>query len=258
MINALVMGDPHVSDTDKELGRFSLAGNHIVATRPDVVVIMGDFLTLDCLSAWDRNKRLKMEGRRYTNEVAAGNEALDLLLGPLAELQRKQSANKKRMYQPEIFYLEGNHEERLTRYLEQDPTFLGLANVPDNLQLEARGIRWIPYREYLDIGGVKFTHIPHNTMKPITSAGLVTSVAKKALQYCDFDVVFGHTHKLEIAHATRASGARHMAVNVGNFASSQGEEYMQGKISDWWTGLVELGIGDGRIQDVSLLPIDVL
>lgn len=254
MINVLAIGDPHTSAEDNELERFAKVGRHIVDTKPDAVVLMGDFLTLDCLSAWDRNKRLKMEGRRYKDEVAVGNTALDILFSDLARYNNKRRKNKKKLYTPEVFYLEGNHEERLTRYLENDPTFLGLADVRSNLNIDERGFTWVPYREYLDIDGVKFTHIPHNTMKPIASAGLVTSVAKKALQYCDFDVVFGHTHKLEVAHATRASGVRHTAINVGNFASSQGEEYMEGKVSDWWTGIVDMTIDNGSIQNFTATP----
>ena len=241
----LTIGDSHVSAGDTDLDRFSSISKHIVTTRPDIIVMMGDFMTMDCLSAWDRNKRLKMEGRRYANDIAAGQEALSILFKDYDRLNKKLKKQKKRPYRPEIYYLQGNHEERLDRYLEIDPTFQGHVSIYNDLNLADRGISWIPYRTYLDIDGVGFTHIPHTAMGPIGSSGLQVSVCKKALQYVDGDVVFGHTHKLEVGHRTMVRGDQSMAINVGNFLSSDGEEYMEGRLSDWWSGIVELEIDSG-------------
>ena len=247
MLNVLAIGDSHVSADDTDLERFATVSQHIKKTKPEVIVLMGDFLTLDCLSAWDRNKRAKMEGRRYANDIEAGNLGLDILFTDMRLLQSKQRKNKKKVYNPSIYYLQGNHEERLDRYLEIDPTFQGHVSVENDLQLKSRGITWVPYRTYLDIDGVGFTHIPHSAMGPVGSSGLQVSVCKKALQYVDGDVVFGHTHKLEVGHKTLTRGRQNMAINVGNMLSRQGEEYMEGKLSDWWSGVVDICIDDGHI-----------
>lgn len=245
MINVLAIGDSHVSANDTDINRFETISKHIVSTRPDAIVIMGDFLTLDCLSAWDKDKRLKMEGRRYANDIAAGKEALEVLFKDYDKLNRKLKKQKKKPYGPSIYYLQGNHEERLDRYLEKDPTFQGHVSIRNDLNLDSRNITWVPYRTYLDIDGVGFTHIPHSAMGPIGSSGLQVSVCKKALQYVDGDVVFGHTHKLEVGHRTLVRGSQNIAINVGNFLSSDGEEYMEGRLSDWWSGIVELDISSG-------------
>ena len=258
MINVLAIGDSHVSANDNDLERFSTVSQHIRKTKPEVIVLMGDFLTLDCVSAWDKNKRLRMEGRRYAADIAAGNRGLNILFNDMDALQKKQAKNKKKQYNPSIYYLQGNHEERLDRYLEVDPTFQGHVSVENDLNLKARGITWVPYRTYLDVDGVGFTHIPHSAMGPIGSSGLQVSVCKKALQYVDGDVVFGHTHKLEVGHRTLTRGRQSMAINVGNMLSKQGEEYMQGKLSDWWSGVVDITIDNNHIAGHKAISRELL
>lgn len=253
-----VIGDGHVKDGDTELKRFRMAGEHQLANKPDYIVLIGDLATLDCLSAWDRDKRKNMEGKRYKSEIEYVNKALDELVAPIEEYNKKQRKNKEKQYKPNIVYILGNHEDRLDRYLERDPTFEDFVNIPKNLNLEERGIECIPYREYYDIDGVKFTHIPHNSIKPISGAGLTVSIPKKCLQYCDHDVVFGHTHKFEMAHTTMSSGDRRTAISVGCLLHSDGEEYMRGKVSDWWRGVVDLKIANGKIVSVQGTELSLL
>ncbi|MDB4461364.1 hypothetical protein N9043_00275 [bacterium] len=253
-----VIGDGHVKDGDTELRRFRIAGEHQLANKPDYIVIIGDLATLDCLSAWDKDKRKNMEGKRYASEIEYVNKALDELTAPINEYNKIQRKNKEKQYKPHIVYLEGNHCDRLNRYFEYDPTFEDFVSIPKNLKLDERGIEWSPYREYYDIEGVKFTHVPHNSIKPISGSGLTVSIPKKCLQYCDHDVVFGHTHRFEMAHTTTSSGDRRTAISVGCLLHSEGEHYMSGKISDWWRGVVDLKIANGKILGVQGTEISLL
>ena len=136
----LTVGDCHVHENE-DVSRFDILGRYIADTQPDVVVFMGDFLTLNCLSAWDRDKRLKMEGRRYQSEIDAGNAALDAVTKYVISNRKKARKQKKKFYTPEWVFIEGNHEDRLTRYLDRDPTFKGFVDIYDNLHLEERGFR---------------------------------------------------------------------------------------------------------------------
>lgn len=258
IVSVGVIGDAHVKVGDTELYRFRLAGKHQLANKPDYIVIGGDFMSMECVSAWDKSKRKLMEGRRYKSEMEYGNKALDELMKPINDYNKQQRKNKGKQYKPTIIYLEGNHCDRLNRYLEYDPTFQDFINIPKDLNLEGRGIQWVPYREYYFIGKTGFTHIPFNSMKPISGSGLTVSVAKKCLQYCDFDVVFFHTHRFEIAHSTGASGERRMAVNGGCLLHSEGEDYAKGCTSDWWRGLVDFKIVDGKMASVQATEISLL
>jgi predicted phosphodiesterase len=226
----LVVGDAHV-DEDQPLDRFKALGNKIQAEKPDYVVIIGDFLSLNCLSEWDRNKRAKMENKRYILEVEAGRRALDLMGVP-----------------KNLIYIEGNHENRLDRYLDHDPTFEGLVHLPSDLDVKGRGITWIPYKACFELHGVHFTHIP------ISSNGKAIgnpNVAQKALRLFSSSVVFGHTHTLDHA-AEHRHGAAHLnqSLSVGCFFEHV-DEYAQGSMTNYWRGVVDLDIYDENRFDIN-------
>ena len=225
----LVIGDAHVdakqASTKRGLRRFEHLNQYILDTMPNRIVIIGDFVTLDSLSAWDRDKRKKMELRRYFKDIEAGNKALDLML-----------ANVPRDI--ELVYIMGNHEDRLDRYLDKDPTFDGAVDLVTDLDLVGRGFtRIIDYKKYYTHKGVGFTHVPIMENGKGVSGKYATS---RALDCTDFSVVFGHTHKLDTACVHR-HGAKHLqqALNVGCFFEHI-DEYAVGSVTSYWRGIVEL------------------
>lgn len=255
MVNkVLVIGDAHV-DEHQDLRRFEALGNFINKERPDTIVIIGDFLTLNCLSNWDRDKRLPMEGLRYHKEIDAGNEALDLMLGPYCADNAFKAKSKKKTYTPSIYYLEGNHEDRLTRFLEKDPTFLGTVGIQKDLMLSARDIIWVPYKQDLILNGVSFTHIPiTGAGKPIANP----TVAQKALRLYANSVVFGHTHTLDHAAEHRHNGKHlNQALSVGCFFEHT-DAYAQGSKTDYWRGIVMLDMYSENRFDVQTIAMSNL
>ena len=228
----LPFGDCHVDD-EQDLGRFDTAGQFILDKRPDHIVMMGDFLTLNCLSAWDNDKRAKMEGRRYASEIDAGNEALDRLLKPMVQYNKRRRKNKSKQYRPNMVFLLGNHEDRLDRYLERDPTFAGTVSIEKDLRLRARGFTTVPYREYYYIDDIGFTHIPHNKSAPISGV----DITRKAQAVTVKSVVFGHTHEQHLSHIHK-EGMPHLqdTYNCGCFFDKK-EDYVHGKVTNYWRGL---------------------
>ncbi len=73
-------------------------GNYIVKKRPDVIVNIGDFADMPSLSSYDKGKK-SFEGRRYKNDVVATQEAMNILLKPLRDLQARQRRNKEKTYE---------------------------------------------------------------------------------------------------------------------------------------------------------------
>lgn len=223
-MNILVVGDAHVDDTQR-LDRFTLCNRFIHKYRPDAVVLIGDFLSLNCLSAWDQNKRKAMEGKRYAKELKAGNDALNMMQEGTSALDISW------------VYLEGNHEDRLTRYVNIDPTFEGAVGIEKDLSLKDRGFSWVPYKTVLNIRGINFCHVP------LSGNGRAISnpnVCQKALRLFAGSVVFGHTHTLDVACEHR-HGSKHLAqaLSVGCFFEHV-DEYALGAKTDYWRGLVLL------------------
>ena len=58
--SVLVIPDGHVDDI-QDLSRWAYLGNLIVERKPDMIVQLGDFVTVGSLSHFDMNKKRKME-----------------------------------------------------------------------------------------------------------------------------------------------------------------------------------------------------
>jgi predicted phosphodiesterase len=213
-------------------------GKYIVEAKPDNVVMMGDFLSLDSLSAWDKNKRLNLELKRLRAELDAGREAMDRLMNPLLFYNSIRRKTKSAMYKPNLIFLVGNHEDRLHRYYEEDPTMLGIVDMYEEIGAREFGWEIIPYREYWESSGVLFTHVPMNGVnKPISGQRIVDT----ALQTHPSSIVFGHTHCLKFATVARhgVESVQNYSLNCGWFGEEI-PEYAKGSLGskDWWAGIV--------------------
>jgi hypothetical protein len=258
MSKVLVIGDAHVDEeqlANGQLDRFLALGKKIVAEKPAYVVIIGDFLSLNCLSAWDRNKRQKMEGLRYYKELEAGNYALDLLMKPINDYNVRCKKSKVGGYNPKWVYISGNHEDRLARYLETDPTFLGTVSISKDLALASRGFVFVEYKDVYNIGGVSFTHVPISGIGKAISNPTVT---QKALKLFANSVVFGHTHTLDHC-AEHRHGADHLnqALSVGCFFYHV-DDYARGSKTDYWRGVVTLNIYSDNRFDIETQSLSSL
>lgn len=240
-MDILVLGDAHASPETGELERFAYLGDYISDCRPDALVVIGDFISLDSLSAWDADKRRKMENRRYSNDIAAGNRALTSLLKPYHESRALAKRNKRRMWDMRLIFCEGNHEERLERYVDMNPVIEGHVNVLSDLRLAERGFEVVRYGQYIELGDVLFTHIPFSgNGKPYSSSATTTSLGKRILQTTNKSVVYGHTHKLEVATVTRRNADMLYAINVGCYTADTPEPYAANLVDDSWRGVVHL------------------
>lgn len=229
----LVIGDAHVAP-HQDLRRFKALGNYIRTHNPEYVISIGDFLTLDSLSDWDRNKSGKMEGRRYSADIEAGNHALDYI----------DAATDKTIK----IYLKGNHENRLDRYLDHNPIAKGSMSIEKDLRLKSRGWKVVEYKDDYVLSGVRFTHIPiSGGGKPIGNPG----VTRKALALYNSSVVFGHTHTLDHSAEHRRGGPHlNQALCVGCFFEHI-DEYAKGSKTDYWRGVVELNIYHNNRFDIT-------
>lgn len=240
MSKILTIGDCHVDD-QQGLDRFALLNKFIRKQRPDYVVFMGDFLTLRCLSAWDKDKRKKLEGARYQAEIDAGNKALDVAL-------RGVPKNTK------LVFIEGNHEDRLTRYLDRDPTFDGFVSVRKDLHLDNRGFVFVPYREWYEIDGVDFTHIPFGKAKEVSGLNITKKVQDVTIR----STVFAHTHELHVSccHKHKMEHLQQV-LNVGCFFEKH-EDYVHGHMTNYWKGVVMLETYKPGRFDISTYSIGQL
>lgn len=224
---SLVIGDAHVAP-GQNLRRFKWANRLVKDINPNRIVIIGDFVTMDSLSDWDRDKRKKMEGRRYENDINSGKEALAMMLDGVDT-------------SIPIIFTEGNHENRTDRYIDYHPELDGQIKIERDLLEDVRkhfvDVKYIPYKKDWNYKGVSFTHVPiQESGKPVGGKYATT----KALSIYQNSVVFGHTHKLDVACEHRHNSPHlNQALSVGCFFEHI-DEYAEGSITSYWRGLVLL------------------
>lgn len=209
----LVVPDMHIPYHDPRVWGAILAT--VKRCQPSTVVVIGDFA--DCYAVSSHPKSLDRKAD-FAAEIEAVNHELDVL---------QRAAGKAR-----IIFCEGNHEDRITRYLQsRAPELGGLAGMraPGLLRARSRGIEWVPYRRHIKIGNCAFTH-------DVGRCGVNT--ARQSLLDFGGNLVVGHSHRGGVAYQGEAKGSSHFCLNVGHGASIAEIDYVHRvrAIRDWQHG----------------------
>lgn len=256
-VTHLVIPDAHASFHD-ELDRFQTLGQEILETKPDTVIIIGDFGDFNSLNSHVKIGSLEMENARVLDDIQATLIAYSLLTSRLVRWNAVQKKNHKTQYWPKFVYVEGNHEYRLRRFEETDARFQGIFDLANKINA-IYPCTWVPYGQYVDVDNILYTHIPFKNGLPIQS---VINTTGAALEQVDKSIVFGHTHRLEFKQKRRAgSNTIITAVNVGCFHYGT-PSYANASVPAWWRGVVKLhlhtallleqGAGEFDIETLSL------
>lgn len=114
------------------------------------IVHLGDHWDMPSLSSYDQGTA-RMENRRVSDDIIAGNRAMDLLLNPL----NVYNAGKRKKWEPRKVFLHGNHEDRITRAANENAQLDGLLSL-DLLKLEGWEVH--PFLEVVWIDGIGYSH----------------------------------------------------------------------------------------------------
>lgn len=198
-------------------------------TKPDVLVVLGDHFDFFAVSDHQKDPKQRMD---MAWEIAEGDKVL-------------QGYDNLGVFKRKIF-CEGNHEQRLTRYVANKggdvyrmlaPAGLIEAHsLPKVLGLRERGWEWIPYKDFGRIGGLHFTH-------DVDRAGKTAHENAQA----DFETssIIGHTHQLRLMVRGNAHGKWHTGAMVGWLGDWRQIEYRaKMKIKREWP----LGFGMAYVE----------
>lgn len=140
------------------------------------IIHLGDHADMPSLSLYDKGKK-SMEGRRYTEDIKAANDAWAILNGPLAKLNATRKRTKHATWEPQRYILLGNHEDRINRAVEGDAQLEGVISTSD-LDYERTGWKVTKFREILWLDGVAYSHFFYNPMTGKPLGGNVESRLK--------------------------------------------------------------------------------
>jgi UDP-2,3-diacylglucosamine pyrophosphatase LpxH len=185
---------------------------------PMIYIILGDFMDCYSISSHQKNPDVRL---LLIDEIASANARLD-------EIEQRLPTGVEK------HFIQGNHEERLDRYIAQRaPDLFGMVTTPEILNLKKRGWKYTPYRRHVKIGQVYYTH---DTGKAGASAHIQAERA-----FSD-NAVIGHTHRMAYTIASNSRGAPHVAAMFGWLGNINAAEYMhQINARRDWT----LGFGTG-------------
>lgn len=215
-------------------------GQYMVDKKPDVVVCIGDAADMSSLSGYDRGKK-SYEGRRYKKDIEAAHEAMSAFLTPMVDYN---AANPEAPYRPRMVLTLGNHEQRISRCIEEDPKLDGAIGLRD-LCYEEFGWEVIPFLEVIVIEGVAFSHYFTTGLM-----GRPASTAAAQLRKTNMSCFAGHQQGKQICYGYRADGSTITSIISGSCYEGQ-EEYLGPQGNKHWRGFWMLHeVMDGAFDEM--------
>lgn len=227
----LFIPDSHVPYEDKNAFALMLKAGGIF--EPDHAIILGDFGDFFGVSNHDKdpNRSLKLK-----EEIDAIKVALDRV---------------KALGAKNNVFVEGNHEDRLSRYLQtKAPELFNFISIPKILELKEKGFKYVPYKQSYKIGKLNVTH-------DTGTAGRYAHY--KSLDTFQHNVIIGHTHRLGYCVEGNARGEKHLGAMLGWLGSVEEADYMH-RIKadrDWCHGF-GLGYLDTSTGVVYVVPVPII
>ncbi len=188
----ILLPDFHHPHCDNSL--MDIIGEFIVDYNPDELVYMGDQVSLDSLSWFDRNKPLLKEGRRLIKDYDNFNKDI---------LRSHENITRSDIRRTFIY---GNHEYRIDRYVENHPELEGFIDIIRYLKLEERGYKIIKYNKVHKVGKLNIIHGYYWNQHH----------AKKTVEIFEGNVVYSHVHNPQM-HAKLSpidKNGYHMATSL--------------------------------------------
>lgn len=233
-LTILVIPDSH-DDPEVSQERYEWAGRLIVDLRPDVVVELGDFADMNSISSYDKGT-VKAENKRLSKDIESAKEARRKLTQPLRDFQENQRRQKVKLYTPRLIALAGNHEHRIQRLMQNDPSLHGCFS-QDVSDAAGQGWEFHPFGELVDIHGVSFTHY---FTKPGTGRGYSGEyAAMHMIKDWQCSMVSGHSHRWEFKNFRTPKGRECNALVAGCYFDHY-MDYAQHDNHRWKKGLTVL------------------
>lgn len=229
----IVISDLHAPYHDKAAWECLL--QVIRETKPATVVIIGDFADMYAISSHPKSLDRK---RDFANELAGVNAVLDEL--------RKAAGDDCR-----IVWTEGNHEDRITRYLQSSAPELGgikELRAEGLFKCKERNIEWVPYRRSIKIGNCSFTH-------DVGRCGVNT--ARQSLMDFGGNLVIGHSHRGGLAYQGEVKGSSHFCLNVGWLGDVNEIDYIHRNraMRDWQLGFGVVDQDENGFSWAQFIPV---
>lgn len=226
------------------------AAQAIVDYRPDVIAVIGDWWDMPSLSKHELAGSIHTEGNRIRADIDVGNEAFERLVKPLHAEQNRLASGKRKLYTPQKHFFFGNHENRITRAIGEQPKFADVLSLDD---LNTQGFQRHPFLEIVEIDGIAYSHYFSNTHSGRAIGGSVDNrlnkIGKSFIQGHEQGLLYG-------IKQFPGELVRHGLV-AGSFYLHD-EHYRDAQSNGEWRGIVVLNQVDNGQYDVMPLSMKYL
>jgi len=166
----ILLPDIHYPHCDKRT--MDAVNEFVFDYDPDELVYMGDQMSLDCISFWNKYKPLLKEGQRLMKDYNMFNKNI---------LEVHENITRSDIRRT---FMIGNHENRIQSYVEEHPELEGFLDIEKYLELHDRGYKVVPFNGVHKIGKLSVIH------------GYYWNVyhAKKTVDVFEGNVVYAHVH----------------------------------------------------------------
>ncbi len=237
-IRIVCIGDAHDAPHIPDKSRFAQIGRYIRTIRPDVVVQIGDFATLNSLST----HAIDADGKpSFMADMASFDEAL----GTLNIIGAERHCTL------------GNHEARLYRFERTAPPVTGMMRHALQETFARHQWSFSPYGQVTLYGGVGFAHTTLNQLgRTYGGKAPEQDIANDALH----DLVLGHSHVHRHHRAPKIGGNNSIQIiNAGcALPDNHMEDFARHSVTGWSYGIVDLAIQHGHVQDYSFITMATL
>jgi len=228
------------------LNHLTALGNYIVDKKPDVIIHAGDHFDMHSLSSYDKGTK-KAEGARYEDDIQAGIEGMELLFSPIKKYNKTRRSKYK--YTPRLIFTLGNHEERIARHVNANPSLHGKLSYKD-LELERFGWEVHQFLRPATVDGVAYAHYFH----PVNSQNAYGGKATTVLNNIGYSFTQGHRPGKDLAEKPLSNGKVLRGIIAGSFYQHD-EEYKGVQGNHHWRGIIykhEVRDGDYDLMEVSM------
>ena len=224
MTRILVIGDSHAHPSVNNK-RYTTLGRLIKSVGPDIVVDIGDSADMPSLLHWDKPKPTAIfEGfDSLQADVDAYKDAQDKLMNELAKMKTK----------PRLLKVQGNHEERLQRIVDNEPRLRNIAG-PEILCEKDYGWAVTPHGRVLQAGRAGFCHSLPGGSSKTGPRGVVTAKPGTSGVY-----FYGHTHRRGVHYYQGLKPNQGCIINVGCYfdVHSKSHSWAGDDVEGWVAGI---------------------
>ncbi len=220
--------------------RATWLGKYLYDTKPDMVIDLGDGADMKSLNSYDSRYPQALVAQNYEKDIDSYNDFQERLREPFKKNKKKK---------PEWIGFEGNHENRIKKYLAEHPRMEGQKHGVSFGHLQTKA--WFDeYHEYEHGGpsiarynGTDFAHFFSSGNFGTATSGI--HHAYTVINNRHNSSVCGHSHKRDVYFK---DGAGSIGMVVGCFKGH--EEGWAGQANnDWWNGVVLMrDVDKGRFE----------